>query len=82
VGHHLEIGAGATIGPKSGVARSVEPRAVLSGWVEASPHRQWLKAMMLLPELPRLWRTVKNLEKRMSQLLKPAGKERDDDDRG
>ncbi|MGH7871938.1 MAG: UDP-3-O-(3-hydroxymyristoyl)glucosamine N-acyltransferase [Candidatus Binatia bacterium] len=82
VGNHLEIGAGATIGPKSGVARSVEPRAMLSGWVEAVPHRQWLKAMMLLPELPRLWRTVKSLEKRVSQLLKPVGKELDDDDRG
>ncbi|HTF92782.1 MAG TPA: UDP-3-O-(3-hydroxymyristoyl)glucosamine N-acyltransferase [Verrucomicrobiae bacterium] len=82
VGNHLEIGDGATIGPKSGVARSVEPYAVLSGWVEASPHRQWLRAMMLLPELPRLWRSVKNLEKKMLQLLKAAGKENDDDDRG
>jgi len=81
IGNHLEIGDGATIGPKSGVARSVAPRAVLSGWVEASPHKQWLKAMMLLPDLPRLWRTVKNLEKKMAQLLPSAAKEHDDDAR-
>ena len=79
VGHHLHIGDGATIGPKSGVARSVEPGAVLSGWVEAVPHKQWLRAMMLLPELPGLWRAVRVLEKRMAQLLKRAGKEIDGD---
>lgn len=79
VGHHLQIGDGATIGPKSGVARSVEPGAVLSGWVEAVPHKQWLRAMLLLPELPGLWRAVRSLEKRMAQLLKRAGKEIDGD---
>lgn len=79
VGHHLQIGDGSTIGPKSGVARSVEPGAVLSGWVEAVPHKQWLRAMMLLPELPGLWRAVRGLEKRMAQLLKRAGKEVDGD---
>jgi len=79
VGHHLHIGDGATIGPKSGVARSVEPGAVLSGWLEAVPHKQWLRAMMLLPELPGLWRAVRVLEKRMAQLVKRAGKEIDGD---
>lgn len=81
VGNHLDIGDGATIGPKSGVARSVAPRAVLSGWVEASPHKQWLKAMLLLPELPRLWRMVKDLEKKTAELLPGGGKEQDDDAR-
>lgn len=79
VGNHLEIGDGATIGPKSGVARSVERGAVLSGWVEATPHKQWLKAMMLLPELPRLWRAVRSLEAKLARLLKAAGKEPDGD---
>ena len=75
VAHHQEIGDGAIIGPKTGVARSVAPGAVLSGWVEAAPHKQWLKAMMLLPRLPKLWSTVRNLEKKLSQLLKEDEKE-------
>lgn len=70
VGHHLQIGDGATIGPKSGVARSVEPRAVLSGFIEAVPHKQWMRAMLLLPELPALWRAVRSIEKKLAQLLK------------
>jgi UDP-3-O-[3-hydroxymyristoyl] glucosamine N-acyltransferase len=70
VGHHLQIGDGATIGPKSGVGRSVEPRAVLSGFIEAVPHKQWMRAMLLLRELPGLWRAVRSIEKKLAQLMK------------
>jgi len=69
IAHHREIGDGAVIGPKTGVARSVPPGAVLSGWIEAAPHRQWIKAMMLLPKLPALWSNVKSLEKKLELLL-------------
>jgi UDP-3-O-[3-hydroxymyristoyl] glucosamine N-acyltransferase len=67
--NHITIGDGATIGPQSGIPRSVPPNAVLSGGIAAAPHHDWLKVMTLLPQLPKLWSTVKNLEKKMSELV-------------
>ena len=71
--NHIEIGDGATIGPQSGVPRSVPPGAVLSSGIGAAPHREWLKVMTLLPQLPKLWQVVRNLEKRVAQLAKKHG---------
>lgn len=67
--NHITIGDGAIIGPQSGIPRSVAPRAVLSGGVAAAPHHEWLKVMTLLPQLPKLWNTVKRLEKKVAELV-------------
>lgn len=67
IGDHVEIGTGSIIGPKSTVVRSVAPRSVLSGLVEAGPHKQWLRAMRLLPRLPALWRRVGEIERNLGQ---------------
>jgi UDP-3-O-[3-hydroxymyristoyl] glucosamine N-acyltransferase len=67
--NHVTIGDGATIGPQSGIPRSVPPGALLSGGIAAAPHHEWLKVMTLLPQLPKLWSTVKHLEKRVSELI-------------
>lgn len=66
--NHIEIGDGAKIGPQSGIPRSVPPGAVLSGGVAAAPHREWLKVMTLLPQLPKLWSMVRHLERKISRL--------------
>ena len=68
--NHLQIGDGAVIGPQSGIPRSVPPRAVLSGGIEAAPHHEWLKVMALLPQLPKLWNLVRSLEKKVSESVK------------
>jgi len=73
--NHIEIGDGARIGPQSGVPRSVPPGALRSSGIEASPHKEWLRVMALLPQLPRLWSSVRTLEKKISHLLKAGGKE-------
>ena len=73
--NHIEIGDGATIGPQSGVPRSVPAGAVLSSGIGAAPHREWLKVMTLLPQLPKLWQVVRNLEKSVAQLAKRDGKD-------
>ncbi|MGE5307304.1 MAG: UDP-3-O-(3-hydroxymyristoyl)glucosamine N-acyltransferase [Alphaproteobacteria bacterium] len=73
--NHIQIGDGATIGPQSGVAQSVAPGAVLSGGVAAAPHHEWLKVMVLLPQLPKLWTLVRALEKQVSGLI--GGGDRD-----
>ena len=74
--NHIEIGDGATIGPQSGVAKRVPPGAVLSSGMPAAPHREWLKVMTLLPQLPKLWRAVRNLEKKLSPAVKREGAKR------
>ncbi len=66
--NHLKIGDGARIGPQSGVPHSVAPGALLSSGIAAAPHREWLKVMAVLPRLPRLWSTVRYLERKVAAL--------------
>ena len=68
--NHVWIGDGAKIGPQSGVPKSVPPGAILSGGIAAAPHHDWLKVMTLLPQLPKLWHSVRQLEKKMAGILK------------
>jgi UDP-3-O-[3-hydroxymyristoyl] glucosamine N-acyltransferase len=68
--NHLTIGDGARIGPGSGILQSVPPGVMRSSGLHAAPHREWLKVVTLLPQLPRLWSAVRNLEKRVSALVK------------
>lgn len=64
--NHIEIGEGATIGPQTGVFQSVAPAAMFSAGLHAAPHREWLKVMTLLPQLPKLWASVRALERQFS----------------
>jgi UDP-3-O-[3-hydroxymyristoyl] glucosamine N-acyltransferase len=73
--NHIRIGDGATIGPQSGVPRSVPAGAVLSSGIGAAPHREWLRVMALLPQLPKLWHLVRNLEKIVAALAKRDAKD-------
>ena len=83
--NHLTIGDGARIGPGSGILQSVPPGVMRSSGLHAAPHREWLKVVTLLPQLPRLWSAVRNLEKKVSELVKSnsnkseadAGRQRD-----
>jgi UDP-3-O-[3-hydroxymyristoyl] glucosamine N-acyltransferase len=72
--NHIEIGDGAIIGPQSGIPQSVPAGAVLSGGVAAAPHHEWLKVMTLLPQLPKLWSTVRRLEKQLAELAQGGRK--------
>jgi UDP-3-O-[3-hydroxymyristoyl] glucosamine N-acyltransferase len=72
--NHVEIGDKARIGPQSGIPRSVPPGAVLSGGIAAAPHPEWLKVMTLLPRLPKLWSTVRGLERKLSRLAQRSRK--------
>ena len=77
--NHIEIGDGATIGPQSGVGQSVPAGALLSSGLTAAPHREWLKVMVLLPQLPKLWSTVHSLEKQLARLITSSKKDRSGD---
>ncbi len=79
--NHIQIGDGATIGPQSGVGQSVAANALLSSGLSAAPHHVWLKVMVLLPQLPKLWSQVRALEKRVAHSVGGGEKEgRDADD--
>ena len=69
VSDHVEVGDRTVIGPRGSVLQSVPPGSVLSGIVEAAPHRQWLRVMRLLPKLPVLWRRVSEIERNIRMLL-------------
>ncbi|MBM2802124.1 MAG: UDP-3-O-acylglucosamine N-acyltransferase [Deltaproteobacteria bacterium] len=71
--NHIQIGDGATIGPQSGVGQSVPAGALLSSGLTAAPHHEWLKVMVLLPQLPKLWSAVRSLEKQLARMI-AAGK--------
>jgi UDP-3-O-[3-hydroxymyristoyl] glucosamine N-acyltransferase len=68
--NHIEIGDKAKIGPQSGIPRSVPSGAVLSGGLAAAPHEEWLKVMTLVPQLPKLWSSMRHLERKISQLTR------------
>jgi UDP-3-O-[3-hydroxymyristoyl] glucosamine N-acyltransferase len=74
--NHVTIGDGAKIGPGSGILRSVPPGAIRSSGLDAAPHRDWLKVVTLLPQLPKLWTTVRHLEKKVQALVKPTDKQK------
>jgi UDP-3-O-[3-hydroxymyristoyl] glucosamine N-acyltransferase len=68
--NHLTVGEGAKIGPGSGILRSVPPGVIRSSGIDAAPHREWLKVVTLLPQLPKLWRVVQRLERKVAELVK------------
>ena len=64
---HIKIGDNVMVGAKSGVPNSLAPNAGYSG-IPAMPHKEWLKAMAIVPRLPELRKTVGALEKRIAEL--------------
>ncbi len=78
--NHIKIGDGAIIGPQSGVGQSVPAGAVLSSGITAAPHPIWLKVMVLLPQLPKLWSSVRALERQVERLVAGRKEERDRND--
>jgi len=67
VAGHLAIGDNVMVGAKSGVHNSLAANAGFSGY-PALPHKEWLKAMAVVPNLPALKKTVGALEKRIAEL--------------
>src|SRR5919201_2690015 len=54
---HVTVGDHAPVIAQSGIARDVEPRAILAGTV-AMPHQLWRRVQAATPRLPELLRTV------------------------
>jgi len=67
VAGHLTIGDNVMVGAQSGVPGSLAANAGYSG-TPAMPHKDWLRAMAVVPRLPEIKKTVSALEKRISEL--------------
>ncbi|QEM67219.1 UDP-3-O-(3-hydroxymyristoyl)glucosamine N-acyltransferase [Geobacter sp. FeAm09] len=67
VAGHLTIGDNVMVGAKSGIPNSLAANAGYSGY-PAQPHKEWLKSMAVVANLPTLKKTVGSLEKRIAEL--------------
>lgn len=68
IGGHLTIGDEVTIGPQAAVAQSIPDKQFVSGTTLAMGHGTWLRQQKILPELPTVYKQVRTLEKRLTQL--------------
>jgi UDP-3-O-[3-hydroxymyristoyl] glucosamine N-acyltransferase len=64
---HLTIGDNVMVGAQSGVPGSLNANAVYSG-TPTMPHKEWLRAMAVVPRLPELKKGLSALEKRIAEL--------------
>lgn len=67
VAGHLTIGDNVIVGAQGGVPSSLPADAVYSG-SPVMPHKEWLRAMAVVPRLPELKKQISSLEKRISEL--------------
>jgi UDP-3-O-[3-hydroxymyristoyl] glucosamine N-acyltransferase len=67
VAGHLSIGDNVIVGAQSGVPGSLPANAGYSG-TPVLPHKEWLKSMAVVANLPALKKTVSALEKRIAGL--------------
>jgi UDP-3-O-[3-hydroxymyristoyl] glucosamine N-acyltransferase len=67
VAGHLTIGENVIVGAQSGVPSSLPANAGYSG-SPTMPHREWLRAMAVVPRLPELKKNMSSLEKRIAEL--------------
>jgi UDP-3-O-[3-hydroxymyristoyl] glucosamine N-acyltransferase len=64
---HLTVGEGAIVYAQSGIGGDVEPGARISG-SPAFAASDWLRAITVIPKLPQLLKSVRDLKKRVDAL--------------
>ncbi len=75
VAGHLKIGDDAVLTAKSGISHDVPPGKVISG-IPAFDNRDWLRSTAAFRRLGEMQRTLKELEKRLSELEGPERKKK------
>ncbi len=68
-GGHLTIGDNVIAIAQTGIPHSIEPGRIISG-SPAIDQKQWLKSSAIIPKLPAILKTVRDLEKRLDMLEK------------
>jgi UDP-3-O-[3-hydroxymyristoyl] glucosamine N-acyltransferase len=74
VAGHIEAGDNLIVGARGGLANNTKGNQVVSG-VPAFAHREWLKASMAFPHLPRMRREIVELRQKIEQLKAQLAKE-------
>jgi len=69
VAGHLKIGNNVMVGAKSGIGRNLKDGEIVSG-APAIDHKKWLKWAVSYERLPELIKKVKDLEKKIDEVLK------------
>jgi UDP-3-O-[3-hydroxymyristoyl] glucosamine N-acyltransferase len=69
VAGHLSVGDGAIASAQTGIPHDIEAGAFVSGY-PAIENRGWLKASALFPRLPEFLKRLRELERRVEELLK------------
>jgi UDP-3-O-[3-hydroxymyristoyl] glucosamine N-acyltransferase len=64
---HLTVHEGAIVYAQSGIGGDVAAHARISG-SPAFAANQWLRAVTAFPKLPELWKSLKELKKRVDRL--------------
>jgi UDP-3-O-[3-hydroxymyristoyl] glucosamine N-acyltransferase len=68
VAGHLTVGDGVIATAQSGIPNSVPAGEVVSGY-PAIANRSWLKASAVFPRLPELQKRLRELERKVEELL-------------
>lgn len=71
---HISVGDNVMIGAQSGVVNSIPANSGFSG-TPAMPHKDWLRAMAVIPRLPELKKNIAALEKKIAELESKLAKE-------
>ncbi len=77
---HISIGDNAVVAAQAGVTKSVAPDSCVSGY-PAKPHSLAKRINAYIQRLPKLFKTIVNLESRIEKLEKESGVSKDDSQR-
>ncbi len=69
---HIQLGHGATAVARSGITNSVPAGQIVGGYPH-QPHREWLRSMSAIRQLPDLVKTIHRLEKKLEKLETQLG---------
>ncbi len=64
---HIHLGDGSMVAGKSGVHSSLPEGSIVSGF-PAIPHKDWLKASIIFTKLPKLYRDLKDMQKKITEM--------------
>lgn len=66
---HIKIGENVIAGAQSGISKGIKPNQTVSG-SPAIPHKEWLKAQVIFPDLPDMRKRIRELEEKVDAMDK------------
>jgi len=66
---HIHLDDGVMVAAKSGVHNNQQKGSIIAG-IPAIPHKKWLKASMTIAKLPEMYKDIRELKNKISQIYK------------